>query len=99
MLSIIITIFVCFIILLFFTGKTVVFRKIVKNGQPEEETIEAEKDAAKAETKAPQKSESVKVEVEKKEKPKIKPAIKPKVFIYILYIHLHNQIVLIFTII
>lgn len=61
------------------TGKTVVFRKIVKNGQPEEETTEAEKDTVKSETKTPQKSESMEVEAEKKEKPKIKPSIKPKV--------------------
>lgn len=58
-----------------FIGKSVVVRKVIRNGQPED----AERKDGKASETRNQKSESFDTEVEKKEKPKLKPSIKPKV--------------------
>ncbi|XP_026673136.1 flocculation protein FLO11 isoform X2 [Ceratina calcarata] len=54
-------------------GKPIVVRKVIRNGQPEDDS---KKDNKTLEAKN-QKNESVD-EVEKKEKPKLKPSIKPK---------------------
>ncbi|XP_076546341.1 chromodomain-containing protein chromator isoform X2 [Osmia lignaria lignaria] len=55
-------------------GKSVVVRKVIRNGQPED----AERKDGKASETRNQKNESFDTEVEKKEKPKLKPSIKPK---------------------
>ncbi|XP_076759921.1 chromodomain-containing protein chromator isoform X2 [Xylocopa sonorina] len=55
-------------------GKPVVVRKVIRNGQPEDDN---KKDSKTTESKNIKTNESFD-EVEKKEKPKLKPSVKPK---------------------
>ncbi|CAL7935612.1 unnamed protein product [Xylocopa violacea] len=55
-------------------GKPVVVRKVIRNGQPEDDS---KKDSKTTESKNQKTNESFD-EVEKKEKPKLKPSVKPK---------------------
>lgn len=67
-----------------FTGKPVVVRKVIRNGQPEDDS---KKDSKISEAKNQKSNESFD-EVEKKEKPKLKPTIKLKVSLIRLFYHL-----------
>lgn len=58
-------------------GKPIVVRKVIRNGQPEDD---GKKDNKTSETKNQKSNESFE-EVEKKEKPKLRPTIKLKVSI------------------
>ncbi|XP_014475320.1 PREDICTED: serine-rich adhesin for platelets isoform X1 [Dinoponera quadriceps] len=57
--------------------KPIVVRKVIRNGQPEDTTIDTKKDITKTvETKT---QEPMEVEMDnKREKPKLKPSVKPK---------------------
>lgn len=56
-------------------GKPIVVRKVIRNGQPEDDS---RKDTKTSEAKNQKSNESFE-EVEKKEKPKLRPTIKLKV--------------------
>ena len=58
-----------------FVGKPVVVRKVIRNGQPEDDS---KKDNKTIEAKNQKSNESFD-EVEKREKPKLRPTIKLKV--------------------
>lgn len=67
----------------FIGAKSIIVRKVVRNGQPED-MGEAKKDTSKSLETKTQKNESMEIEVDKKEKPKLKPSVKPKVLRYLM---------------